>query len=396
MSKIFLKNYKPGKSFGITLAAILMLNLLNCETSQSNTKTNDRKGWVIGEGIGTINDNEIGKAKDDALNDAKRDAVKKVIGTMISSKTEVDSGVFQSSELTAKSAGFIDTYEIIESNSISKYEYKVRIRAKVSKARLENAIENMISQQARPIMMVLVYEKVNGKVNPADSSIAGMAIESEFTKKGFPLVDKATFETIRKQQAQRIRAALQGNNAAAKELGSMGGAEIVIVGTSTVNSAGPVMEGSKLISMQSDVSFRVVETTTGAILAVDQEHGAYPHINQQTGAVEATKKAVALLSKNLIRAIAAKWKTGKVSIIDVSISGASYEQVKKIRSEFLEKIRGVKAVHRKESTGSISLLQIEFEGDAFTFADRVADAKLTYPLTTGVVKRNHVEYKLKP
>lgn len=379
--------------FFVFLYIFLMIS--GCGTSKSNIKTTSEEGWTTGEGVGSIVDNEIGKAKDDALNDAKRDAVKKVIGTLIKSKTEIDSGVFQDSELTAKSEGFIDTYNILDSKAISKYEYQVRIKAKVSKAKIEEAIEDMISQQARPIMMVFVSESTFGNKDVSGQSKAGTAIESEFTKKGFPLVDRATFENIRKSKNDRIMEALKGNNSAAKEIGSLGGAEIVLVGDSVISSAGPVTEGSKLISVQADVSIRVIETTTGSILTTGQEHAAYPHINMQTGAVEATKRAVALLSKKLIHDIANKWKTGKATIIDVSISGANYEQVKKIRSELLEKVRGVKAVHRKENSGNISILQVEFEGDSFTFVDRVIDAKMTYPLTTGNVKRNSVDFQIK-
>ena len=368
---------------------------LNCATAKNEVKTETGEGWVTGEGIGTIVDNEVGKAKDDALNDAKRDAVKKALGTLIKSRTEIDSGVFQSSELTAKTEGLIETYKIIDSSAISKYEYSMTIRAKVSKARLEEALEDMISQQARPIMMVIVNETLFGSPNTATQSIAGTAVETEFTGKGFPLVDKAVFQKVRQTQHAKISRALKGDNAAAREIGAMGGAEIVLLGESNIASAGTVMEGSRMISIQSDISIRVIESTTGALLTAAQEHAAYPHINEQTGAVEATKKAVEILSKKLIQGIASKWKTGKLNVIDVAISGANYEQTKKIRSELLEKIRGVKAVHRKENEGKLSLLQVEFEGDSFTFADRVVDANFTYPLETGSVKRNYVEFKLK-
>lgn len=386
------------------LCGAIAFALPSCKTTKSGTRNDSvskttgqesGEGWVTGEGIGTINDNEIGKAKDDALNDAKRDAVKKVLGTMIKSHTEIDSGVFQSSELTSKTEGLIETYRILDAKAISKYEYQMTIRAKVSKAKLEEAIEDMISQQARPIMMVIVNENVFGAKNTAAQNIAGTSIESTFTSKGFPLVDRAAFEKVRKAQAAKFAQALSGDNNAAKEIGSLGGAEIVLVGESTITSAGVVMEGSKMQSIQSDVSIRVIETTTGAILTAAQEHAAYPHINAQSGAVEATKKAVAKLSQKLIAEIGKKWKTGKLTIIDVSITGANYEQSKKIRSELLEKVRGVKAVHRKESTGNITLLQVEFEGDSFAFTDRVIDANMTYPLATGDVRRNYVEFKLK-
>jgi len=394
--------YKNGlRHFLTPISIFLFMGMLavSCESTKSSTRSDTKQqesgeGWVTAEGIGTIIDNEIGKAKDDALNDAKRDAVKKVAGTIIKSHTEIENGVLENFNVSAKTEGLIETYKITQQGKISNEEYRMVIRAKVSTVKIEEAIEDMISQQARPIMMVLVNESLFGANNTASQSIAGTAVESEFTGKGFPLVDRATFEKVRKAQAEKILQALKGDNNAAREVGSLGGAEIVLVGDSNIVSR-PKIEGTNMYPVLSDISIRVIETSTGSLLAVGQGHAAYPHINTHSGAVEATKKAVSELSQKLIKDITKKWKTGKVNVIDVAITGANYEQSKKIRSEFLEKIRGVKAVHRKESSGNITLLQVEFEGDSFSFADRVIDAKLTYPMTTGDVRRNHVEFKLK-
>jgi hypothetical protein len=364
-----------------------MITLASCSSGQ--VKQSD-EGWTEATGVAAIVDGEVGKAKDDALNDAKVSAVKQVLGTMIKSRTDVDSGVFQSSELSAKAEGFIEKYEVLKQKAVSQYEYQVTIRARVSEYKLGEAIEEMISRQGRPIMMVMMQETLSDGKTSTDQTIAGTEIESVYTEKGFPFVDRSTLADILKKQNQKVKKALGGNQADARDLGELAGAEIVIIGTSTVDSAGKIQD-SNLISMQADVSIRAIEVATGSILGANQEHGAYPHINEHTGAVEAIKKAVKLASDKNIDIITKKWKAGKSNIIDILVIGMDYDELKKLNSEMQDKIRGIRAIHRKGSEGKVAKMQVEFEGTSFTLADRISDAKLSFQFKMGEVQRNSIE-----
>ncbi len=373
------------------ILALTVLMLAYCGGSKQVKNNNAASdGWTVATGVAAIQNNEIGRAKDDALEDAKLSAVKQELGVLIKGRTEVDSGVFQSSELIAKAEGFIEKYDVLSQKAISKYEYQVKIKAKVSKAKLESVLEDLINRQGRPRMMAIINETIQGKKSLSSGNVAATQIESNFTSKGFPFVDPATVKKILKKQRKKIRKALGGDNDTLQELGVDAGAEVVLVGYSKVSSAGKVLN-SKLNSMQADVSVRVIDVNTGQIIAAHQEHGAYPHINEYSGAVGAIKKAVKKLSDKTINDISRKWKRGKTNTIELLVVGLDYGQIKKLRSEMLEQVRGVKAINRKGNVGKAAKLQVEFLGKSFTLADRIVDAKLSYKLKVGEVKPGSID-----
>lgn len=382
----------PLKRKNQLLLGVLLpvLYLFSCTTP---SKTED-KGWVEATGVAAIIDNEVGKASDDALNDAKLQAVKKVLGTVIRGRVDVADGEFLRSELSAKTEGFIETYEVLSRRAVSSIEYQVKIRAKVSATKIDEAIDEIILRQGRPVMMVILNENFLGEISQGTGPGA-TAIESIFTQKGFPLSDPLRRKRAIMRQRQRLGLALGGDNNAAGDIGEEAGAEIVLVGSAIVIDAGPIRE-SNLHSIQADITIRVIEVDTGNILATAQAHGAYPHINPRSGAIEALKKAALKASIPLISQITRTWMLGRYNTIDLLISGLDYKQIKKLRSELLEKIRGVRAVHRKSGEGQSARLQVEFMGTAFTLLDRITDAKLSYTFTPGRVTRGAVELKANP
>lgn len=372
------------------IAAILIAALANCETTETSVTTS-KPGWTEATGVASIVDNNIGRAKDDALYDAKVSAVKQVLGTMISSRTDVADGEYISNSLTAKSEGFIEKYEILDAKAVSAYEYRVTILAKVSEAKLNNALEEIIRMQGRPLMAVILQEDIMGKKTINMQTIAGTEIEAIFVDKGFPMVDKGIMDKLVAKQQAKVQKALGGSNSAAREIGELVGAEVILVGYSTVKSAGYIGD-SKLISAQADIGVRAIETSTGQILGASQNHAASAHISENTAAIQAIKKASATTSDAVIESIAKKWKPGKANVIDILIIGIDYEGASKLRSELLEKIRGVQAVHRKSADGNTVKLQVEFQGTAFILVDRIMDANLSYDLKPGEVTRGSADF----
>jgi hypothetical protein len=183
---------------------------------------------------------------------------------------------------------------------------------------------------------------------------------------------------------------LGGDNSAARELGVDAGAEIILVGTSRVKQAGKV-GGSNLISMQADLNVRVIDINTGKILTAGQEHGAYPHINPESGAVQAVRRAVNPLREKLVGDIVRLWDINRANTIALLVTGLDYEKLMVLRGELTERVRGVKTVNPKGSTGKAAKLEIEFEGSSFDLADRLLTSGLSIKLKIGEVKPNSLD-----
>lgn len=166
------------------------------------------------------------------------------------------------------------------------------------------------------------------------------------------------------------------------------------MGTSRVKEAGKIA-GSQLISVQADLNVRVIDINTGKILTADQQHGAYPHINAESGAVAAVKKAVTPLREKLVTDIVRLWDINRGNTIALLVTGLDYEKLMVLRGELTEKVRGVKAVNPKGSSGKAAKLEVEFEGSSFDLADRLLTSGLSIKLKIGEVKPNALDVSAK-
>lgn len=361
-----------------------------CKSTPDKPETSD--GWITVTGIAAIRGGNLGLAKDEALKDAKRVAVQEVLGSLVSARSDVKNFQLVKQTVTSKSEGMIEKFEVLKSAAVSEGEYNVTIKAKVSEALINQTIEEVVASQGKPRMMVLVDESFNGK--PDQHKVAQTELESQFIGKGFPFVDKATVEKILAKNKRKIADALGGNNAAARELGVDAGAEIILVGSSRVKEAGKI-QGSSLISMQADLNVRVIDINTGSVLTAGQEHGAYPHINPESGGVEAVKKAVNPLREKLVSDIVRLWDINRANTIALLVTGLDYERLMVLRGELTEKVRGVKTVNPKGSVGKAAKLEVEFEGSSFDLADRLLTSGLSIKFKIGEVKPNALDISAK-
>lgn len=357
-----------------------------------NQKTVGADGWVEVTGVAAVQNGNLGLAKDEALKDAKRVAVQEVLGSIVSARTDVKNFQLVQQSVTSKTEGLIETFSILSAAATSDTEYQVRIKAKVSTALVTQAIEEVISSQGKPRMMVIIDESFNGRSD--SNKVAQTEIETQFIAQGFPFVDRSTVERLVARNKRKIASALGGDNSAARSLGVDAGAEIILVGTSRVKEAGKI-SGTQMISVQADLNVRVIDINTGKILTAGQEHGAYPHINAESGAVEAVKKAVTPLRDKLVTDIVKLWDINRGNTIALLITGVDYEKLMVLRSELIEKVRGVKAVNPKGSSGKAAKLEVEFEGSSFDLADRLLTSGLSVKLKIGDVKPNSLDVSAK-
>jgi len=374
------------------LILIIATLAISCKSTGDKPEGPQSGGWITVTGIAAIQNGNLGLAKDEALKDAKRLAVQEVLGSMVSARTDVKNFQLVSQKVTSKSEGMIETFEILSASAVSDAEYHVKIKAKVSEAMINDTIAEVIASQGKPRMMVLVEESFNGKSDP--NKVAQTELESQFIAQGFPFVDKSTVEKIVAKNRRKIASALSGDNSAAKSIGVDAGAEIILVGSSRVKEAGKIA-GSQLISVQADLNVRVIDINTGKILTAGQEHGAYPHINAESGGVMAVRKAINPLREKLTADIVKLWDINRGNTITLLVTGLDYEKLMVLRGELTEKVRGVKAVNPKGSAGKAAKLEVEFEGSSFDLADRLLTSGLSIKLKIGDVKPNALDASAK-
>ncbi|RME91824.1 MAG: hypothetical protein D6767_04405 [Candidatus Hydrogenedentota bacterium] len=375
----------------VCLNGILLIFSISCGSASKKTQKND---YVRAIGVAPIYNNEMGRAKDDALLDAKRNAVRKALGDILSAKSESVDGVLVESKITAKTQGFIEDYKIVSAAPVSKHEYRVTIDAKVNRAILERTVDEVLSTLERPRIMVLCrsQSKANEVVLWEESCVQSM--EKGFQEKGFELVDRSQTEKLLKKEKKAIQKAMAGRYAKLANAAVDTGAEVILLASFSISNAGFVLS-SKLQSMQATIEIRGIETGTARILATESAKAAYPHIDPKVGGKVAIQKAIQKAIPSLIEQVMQKWDPNRAQTISMLVVGLDYASMKAFRNELLEKIRGVKEVNRKGATGQAAKLEIQFVGTSFELADRLLDANLPFQIKVTKVQPNLVHIAAK-
>jgi hypothetical protein len=145
------------------------------------------------------------------------------------------------------------------------------------------------SRPARlPKLMVLVQEDcVNCPVK--GMNMAENELLARLSALGYPLIDKAQLEAANQQSQTRL--ALSGDNAAAKQLGAMFGAQYVLVGKAAIQDAGEVMAGTGMRSIQTNIQLKIVSAQTGQIVGSTVQSAAAAHVSALNGAQKALAQA---------------------------------------------------------------------------------------------------------
>uniref|UniRef100_A0A7C4UAQ9 Flagellar assembly protein T N-terminal domain-containing protein n=1 Tax=candidate division WOR-3 bacterium TaxID=2052148 RepID=A0A7C4UAQ9_UNCW3 len=328
---------------------------------------------VEATGDGSIIANDLAKARDDAIQDALRNAVEQTVGMLLSSETITQNFMTIDDKIYSRSTGYVQKYDIVSEGKENDFVYRVKIKAIVKKGMITDdlaAIGLLMRRKNLPRVMVIIQENnlstksgnvIDMNLNTSETKLMELMIE-----KGFTFVD---MEAVKSKMDRTVAlAAISGDVDAAKNLGLMFNAEIIILGKA-VSSVATGMKDKLggMISCQADVTLRVIDVSNGEIIAVTSQHGAAVHIDEITGGNEAIKKATELAAKDIIEKILKRWQsdvTGTQKIEMVVYGFKTFNDVYTFKNEFSSYLRGVKGVYSHGFQGGNAVFTVEFEGNS--------------------------------
>ena len=353
----------------------IMLLITTLPTGNTNVKE------VIAEGMGSIISGDIAKAKDDAVADALRNAVETTVGMLISSETLVKNFQTVDDRIYSHSAGYISSYNII-TESHDKYTYKVKVNAVVKLGSIKNdlaAIGLLLSRKGKPRMMLLVQEINLDRENfGVDLNVAENTIMDKFISNGFTFVDKKTITA--KVSRDKMLAAASGDADMAKAIGSVGHAEVIIVGKAVSRVAkGTSNLLGNMKSCQADITLKAINVDNGEVIAVVSKHAAAVHIDETAGGDAAIKKAADLAAGELMNKILSRWSSEVTNTqrIELTVYGfKSFDDMYLFKRELQGYIRGIKDIASHGFQGGVASMEVSVEGNAQFLADEIYKKQL--------------------
>ncbi len=316
---------------------------------------------VTGEGMGL--------SKDAAVENAKRDAVEKGLGAIISSETVVKNAAVFSDNIYSKAQGFVKTFKVVNEKQGPDGLWEVTIEAEVTRIldqiiQDETALQTLLNSMNRPRITFLIREE--NLIDNTPTDFAETKLLSMFYNKGFDVVDRQLVSALKGEPD--YSQALAGNVAAAARIASQLGSEIIVIGTAKISSGGKFYN---MHSGQADISAKIVRSDTGEILAVASAHGKKPHISASTAGINAMNDAVEKLGREIIKQLIQKWSSEQANFIKVHIvlKKADFGSYMMFES-FLkaQTVPGIRNAYAKSLNDGVAEYEVEFEGKAQNLA----------------------------
>lgn len=356
--------------------AALVAALAIIVTAPSAQAENGQK-YVDAQGIAAIIDNDIGAARDRALEDARRKAVENVVGVLVDSETLVENFQLVSDKIYSQSAGYICGEEITNERQ-DEYNYYVTIHACVAQGNLEDnllAIGICLRRLENPRTMLMIAEQNVGQRDyhgwwdrGSDLSIVEQKLMEAFNEKGFPLIDpNVAGGNIRVTKA--IGGEPDPNDAV--KVGKSFNAEYVVIGKATATCREKDQYG--FYSCYANITTRIVKVDTGRIFGSASASGKSAHIEEHESGVRALKKAAEELAPELIKKITQRCEkeTTGGNEFKLTLSGVSSISALSNFIKDMENIRGVENVSRRSYGGGEAVVEVKYKGRAGDLAQQI-------------------------
>jgi hypothetical protein len=140
----------------------------------------------------------IGLKRDDALQDALRNAVSQAAGVALTSETKVENFVVIQDAVSSRTSGYITSYSVIKETPFPD-RYEVTVKAKVSMTPLKADI-NLLAKSVGGIRFMVMYDARNVKTEDADNYEYAIERVNEYLSgKKIRYIDKSRFDQLKKE-----------------------------------------------------------------------------------------------------------------------------------------------------------------------------------------------------
>lgn len=319
---------------------------------------------IKAEGLATFYQNDAARSREEAIEAAQRDAVEQASGVMLSTESEMKNFELVSDEVLSRSQGFIRKYDVLKEGRDGLF-YRVTINAMVSRqafvADVNQSLENLYQRVGRPRVMLVVDESDGN--NGGEFSMAAPALkvlEKEIRKillaKGFTFIDARALT-----RGSLVEKANKGTNTSRESLldaARTTKAEIVMLGSGRIGSRRKLQQ---FHAVEASVGLDVIRTDNGQIMASEVTVAKGLHINEDTAAINAFKKAAADLTPKVMSQVTYQWikERNQGRRIEMIVKGVSYGDVIALRRALTNTVKGIKKVWQKSFSDGVALLELE-------------------------------------
>lgn len=356
--------------FRTVVSGALMTVMLLCGSAYSQEED------IVAEGSG------MGVNRQEALMAAKRAAIEKGIGVVLLSQTEVENFMVKRDQVVTKTMGAVKSYEVVSESKAPDGLFQIKIKAVLSRSTMRDDLASfhiLIESMNKPRVMVIIAENNVGNEEPTNKAAETAVIQFLRDPYEFEVVDPQVTASIR--ASEQKMASVAGDPAAAAAIGSQYGAEVVITGNAVGREAKGMSQNlGGMVSVQADVTLKVINCTTGRIIGTANGHGARVHISPNTAGTQALGKAANAAIKDLLDVIIKEWQNQLNNGVPISltINNVTTFRTKKAVVQTLRAISNIASVRERgwNGTSKVFKVDVQYKGTVDGLCTRIDGFKL--------------------
>jgi len=333
----------------------------------------------------------VESAKEAALLDAFRKAVEKGVGTMIASDTLVENYRIVEDRIFTKARGYVRNWDVLSEYPLGA-RYRMEVRCEVSKESIEeDLIALNILQKAKHKPRIMVVMSEQHLWSYVDQPMSETALISRFLEKEFKVVDQAQSDKVR--ESDKMKAALQGDDDAAAQIGLRNDAEIIIVGKAFSETGGRVF---RMESARGSVEARAIRCDTAEIIAAGEAEAGGADSSEAVAGKKAVRQAASDLADDLIAQITKRWSADVVggASVQLTINNIGFGPLSGFK-KILAKMEGVQDIQQRSFADGTAVLDVDYRYDAVRLADVLAASDFEeLKIEIVAVTQNRVELRV--
>ncbi|MFA6133587.1 MAG: hypothetical protein WC869_06175 [Phycisphaerae bacterium] len=365
-----------NRTVQVVAYCVTILCLLSLAPAQPSAgKLGDAKVVQKGDNLVEVTVTGQGGDKDEAVRDAQRKAVENGAGTYIYSQSQTKDFALVRDTVLARSAGFVQSFEVLSGKEVEDGLWEVKIKAVVSIKGIEDTwgvVTNLLQQMGRPKIMVFISEKIGDEV--VEDSTVQSRIENRLLESGFLLVDRNQLKEIDKKDLQA--AVAEDSPGKVQAIAKRFGAQVFITGSA--HAAAGVQKqvnGVLLYTYEAEANIKCYRSDTAQLLS--SIPGAATRGVQQvwrSAAKQALDAQAQDLAPRVTNDILRFWMdvlSGRGEV-QLEVDGVSFGDMRKLKDS-LKAVKGVSDVNA-QFHNNVAECSIQADSTAEVLAERIAQA----------------------
>ena len=298
-------------------------------------------------------------SRQNAIEDAMRNAVKEAMGTIINIEHQVEIESFVYKKILSQTSGYIEKYNVNTEEEKSGI-YRVQIEATVKLGKVRDDIEAfdlLMKRNQVPRLMVMAMPRTDSQVTSVGRQYVDSAsgvVEEVFLKSNFLIVD--VNQHISKQNLARASANTNKLVALARDTGAE---LLVLTNAARYFERNRSLYGSNYQIFRSDVQLRVIETGTGRVIYSGSRQG------EPSASMDPIYDSSRELANAAIESILQKWSSdfNNATTYKLTIANVDFNVLEKLERK-IRNLSDVENLYRRAFDAGQGRFDIEYRGTA--------------------------------